>query len=211
MSRRILRPRCFSRRLSALIGEPVTVVIKPTGSVEKVEGFSRLVEKMFKTMPQDPTTAASLTPLRASLSDDAMRNMLGQGFSPLPEKPIKPGDTWSSQFTSGNPMVGNMTTAITSTLKAIEGTGADQVAKVAMKLTITQEGAATPNPMGLIMKIGASTGEGEMSFDVGRGRLQRSSLQTVLPMTMTGSAPDGTTIDMRSDAKTTMTMELIDK
>jgi Family of unknown function (DUF6263) len=197
---------------SAMIGEPVTVIMDSTGTVEKVEGFTRLVEKMFKTLPQDPASAAGLNALKTSLSDDAMRNMLGQGFAVLPARPIKPGDTWNSQLTNTNPMVGKMTTTITSTLKAIEGAGDNQVARVAMKLAITQDGAgAMPNPMGLVTKVGESTGEGELTFDLGKGRLQRSSLHTLLPMTMTGNGPDGSPVTMQSNAKTTVSMELIEK
>ena len=83
---------------SAMIGESFTLVMAPTGEVQKVEGFAKLAEKMFKNIPQDPATAGMLDGLKANLSDDAMRNMFTQTFAQFPNRPLKSGDTWNSQF-----------------------------------------------------------------------------------------------------------------
>ena len=37
-----------------MIGQPYTVVMAPSGEVVKVEGLSKLAEKMFSNMPADP-------------------------------------------------------------------------------------------------------------------------------------------------------------
>ena len=55
------------------------------------------------------------------------------GFSRFPERPVKPGDTWNSDFTSSNPMLGGITTSIVTTLKALAGTAAEQVAQLGTK------------------------------------------------------------------------------
>jgi hypothetical protein len=48
-------------------------------------------------------------------------------------------------------------------------------------------------------------------FDVGRGRLQRATTNITIPITMSGTGPDGSAFNMRSNANSTVTVELIDK
>ena len=50
-----------------------------------------------------------------------------------------------------------------------------------------------------------------MLFDVAKGRLQRGTTRVTLPMTMSGTGPDGTPVSMQTNAKTTVTIELVEK
>jgi Family of unknown function (DUF6263) len=195
---------------SAMLNEPFLVVMAPTGRIESVEGLSRVVEKISKTLPQNPGSAAALDAIKASLSDEAMRGMIGQGFVAFPDKPVKAGETWNGQLKNTNPAMGAMTTEISSTLKGIEGSGDAQIARIALKFLMKQESAAT-NAIGMIMKVADSSGEGELSFDVGKGRAQRSSVQMQIPMTVSGNGPDGTAVNLTTNAKSTITIELIEK
>lgn len=197
--------------LSGLLGQAYTVVLSPTGSLQKIEGFSALVEKMFKAVPQDPAGVAITNAFKGMFSDESMRNMIGQGFAAMPEQSLKVGDSWNTQTTMKNPMLGGVTTAILCTLKSLEGSGVDQSATIATQLTLKQDPSspAPPNPMGLTMQMADSTGDGEMLFDVGRGRLIRSTARTTMPMRMSGSAPDGTTLDMKTEVSSVVTVELV--
>jgi hypothetical protein len=195
---------------SAMINEPFVVVMAATGRIQSVEGLSRVVEKIVKTLPQNPGSAAALGALKGSLGDDAMRGMIGHGFVAFPDKPVKAGETWTGQLKNTNPAMGAMTTDISSTLKTIEGSGDAQIATIALKYVMKQESAAT-NPMGMTMKVADSSGQGEMSFDVGKGRVQRSSVRMQIPMTVSGNAPDGTALNLTTNVKSTTTIELIEK
>jgi Family of unknown function (DUF6263) len=197
--------------LSGLLGQPYTVVISSTGSVQKIEGFSALAEKMFKAVPQNPAGLAITNALKGIFSDESMRNMIGQGFGAMPEKPLKVGDSWNIQTTMKNPMLGGVTTATLCTLTSLEGSGVDQSATIATQLTLKQDPSspAPPNPMGLTMQMADSAGDGEMLFGVGTGRLIRSTTRTTTPMRMSGSGPDGSALDMKMEVRSVVTVELV--
>ena len=196
--------------LAPLAGAQFTLTLTPTGQVQKVEGISAAMEKMFATLPQDPQIQGMMSGLKANLSDEGIKGMFAQGYAQLPQQPLKPGDTWKANFTVPNPAIGAMTTAIVATLQGIEGSGANQVAKIATKLTISQEeGAKGQMPMGMSAKLGTATGEGEVLFDVAKGQARKGITRLTMPLTISGSAPDGTVMNMQSLVKTTLTMEIM--
>jgi hypothetical protein len=122
----------MNNMLSAIVGESFVTVIGPTGVVQKVEGIDRLMEKMLKNIPQTPASAAALNSMKSGFSDEAMKQMFGQGFSQFPDRPLKVGDTWSRDSTLANPMLGQQTTSTTATLTGVDG----QLAKIALKLNV---------------------------------------------------------------------------
>jgi hypothetical protein len=194
------------------VGASFTMVISPTGEVQKVEGFTKLADKMFSNLPQEPAAANMMNGFKASLSDDAMRTMFSQTFVALPGRPVKPGDSWNGQFVSKNPMLGALVTSVKATLKSVEASAGDQVATIATALAIKQDpksATAASNPLGLPTQVGDSSGEGEMFFNVTKGRLQKSTTRVLLPMTMSGPGPDGSQVNMKMNVKSTLTMELM--
>jgi hypothetical protein len=197
--------------LMPMIGESFTIVMAPTGEVQKVEGLSKLAEKMFQNLPQDPASAGILDGLKANLSDDAMRGMFAQTFAQFPTKPLKAGDSWSAQVSVGNPMLGGLVTSTTSTLKSVEGEGSNRVATIMTASTIKQDSSkpAQANPMGLTAQMGGGIGDGEQIFDAGTGRFRRSTTHVSIPMSMSGTGPDGTPLNMKMNVKTTTTVELV--
>jgi hypothetical protein len=197
--------------MSAMIGEPFTVVMSATGAVQKVEGFSRIFEKMLKFVPQGPGGPATMNAVKQSFSDEAVLNMMAQGFAQLPSRPVKVGESWNGQITTHNPVIGGLIIKSVSTLKAVDGSPADQVANIALKLTLEQDASApaAANPMGLSIQIGEGAGEGEIVFDVTRGRLLRSTTRMTMLMTMSGQGPDGAPMNMKSTTKSTTTLELV--
>jgi hypothetical protein len=107
-------------------------------------------------------------------------------------------------------MMGDVSTTIVSTLKSVAGSGDKQQATIATRQTAKQKAAAAqPNPMGLTFKMGESTGEGEVVFEVGTGRLQRSITRSTIPLVMSGSGPDGSPMNMTTIVKSTVTAERV--
>jgi len=195
---------------SAMVGETITIVQAPDGTVNKVDGASRILDKMAKGVPEDMAAAGVLQGLKTMLSDDALKTTLQQSFSKLPPGAVKPGDAWKGQLEIANPMVGKIAGALDFTLKAADG-GQDGTARIGVAMALKQEGAPGPGVMGMTMTLGNAKGEGEILFDVGKGRIQKSTMKSVMPATIAGQAPDGTQMSMQNTTTTNVTMELINK
>jgi len=198
----------MNKVLSALVGQPFVVVMSPNGQVQKVEGMNTLMEKVFNTLPADPSVAAMLDGLKDSFSEESTRGALAQGYGQLPDRPLVPGDTWNSRWTATHPVVGRLTTTNVSTLKSVETVGTDSVATVTTNLTMTQDQPAPIGPTRLTMQSGSS-GESEMIFDVARGRLRRSTSRATMPIGMSGRGPDGNAMNIHAVVKSLLTMELV--
>lgn len=198
--------------MGSLVGESLTMVMAPDGSVRRVDGASRILDKMLRNISGDPTAAPAAQGLKSMLSDDALKTTLSQSFSRMPAAAVKAGDVWTGQIAMGNEAIGRIVGTSAFTLKAIEGAADAPVARIAVGLTLKQEVAPTPSgPMGMVMTLGDSKGEGEIVFNVARGRIQRSTMRTGMPSTMTMAGPDGAPVTRRNQTTTTMTMELVDK
>ena len=59
------------------------------------------------------------------------------------------------------------------------------------------------------LDVGESTGDGEQGFDVATGLLRSSVVRQTIPMTMSGTGPDGTALNMQTQVKSTTTTELV--
>jgi Family of unknown function (DUF6263) len=198
--------------MPAMIGESVRMRLLPNGSVQSVEGMTRILDKMAAGLPQDRTAAAAFGMLKDGLSDEAMSGVLSQGFAQLPDQPVKIGDTWTRQFDVNNPLMGNGTISTTFKLDGVEKAGAFSIARIALKSTTKQTTAPSAPALGpLSVQLGDGSGDGEQLFDATNGRLQRVTQQITTPMTMSGPAPDGSQLSLRAITKSTMTMELLEK
>jgi uncharacterized protein DUF6263 len=197
--------------MTALVGEVITIVISPTGAVQKIEGLAPIMEKAQKTLPQS-SALGPLGSIDSFLSEDALKAAYGQGFGQFPATPVKTGDSWKQEITTPNPF-GKMTIAINFSLKGLEAAGGKDLARIGMAATIKAAPSATPPPMPIPMTVQFSdgTGQGEMLFDRKLGRTQKTTLETTLPMTMSMTTPDGQSVNLSALTKTTMTMELIEK
>lgn len=196
---------------ASLIGEPVTVVLSPTGRVQKVEGFNRLIDKMAGAVAADPAGAAALRQLKAGMGDEQMSAMFSQGFPEFPQKPLKAGDKWNTSASMPNPVFGSVNTTTELTLASIEG----QTAKILTTMKMERDPKAAPPAaaamMGMKPEMGTSTGDAELIFDVQKGQLRSATANIMMPLSMSGTAPDGTPVNMKTSAKSTVKMELVEK
>lgn len=198
--------------LAAMVGESVLIVMAPDGAVRRVDGASRIADKITQVVSADPAGAAAGRAVKSMLSDEALKATLEQSFSRLPPGPVAPGDTWTGQLAMANEAIGRIVGASTFTLRAIEGTGEAQVARIAVGLTLKQAVVGPPSgPAGIVMTLGDSKGEGAIVFDVSRGHIRRSTMRTELPSTVRMHGPDGTPATMQNKTITTMTMELVER
>jgi hypothetical protein len=192
---------------AAMVGEAFSLELSPTGQVLKVEGIQRVLDKMMSELPKDQMSAQMMSNLKQNFSDDAMKNTFSQGFAQLPDHPLKPGDSWTSSATVVNPAMGKLSTSTTSTLQPSAGASSSP-ARILTKISMTQE-SPSANPMGITMRLDSASGDGELLFDVAKGRFQGGTTKLTMPLMMTGSTPDGSQLNMTTLTKTTITIELI--
>jgi hypothetical protein len=201
------RMQSMAKTFGALVGEALSVTVAANGVVRRIDGTQRIIDKIVKDLPRDPMSGGMAQNVKQMLSEDALRTSIEQSFSRLPEGPVKPGDTWTSQQTLGADAIGKITGTSTFTLKAIEGSGDAAVARIGVTLALQQD--TPPGSSSMSMKLGNAKGEGELLFNIARGRVERNTMRTAMPSTITMRGPDGQSITMQNDTKTTMTMELV--
>jgi hypothetical protein len=199
----------MSKTIGGMVGEAISVTIAPTGAVRRIDGAGRIAQKLIDNLPRDPMSGALAQNIKGMLSDDALRAALEQNFSRLPEPPVAVGATWTAEQAVGADATGRLLGTSTFTLKAIEGGGDAPIARIAVSLALRQQdvpsaGAST------VVKLGeGSKGEGEVVFDIARGRIQSSTMRTEMPSTVTMRTPDGRTITLQNNSRTTMTMNIV--
>jgi Family of unknown function (DUF6263) len=196
--------------MSAMIGESVTIVIGPDGATGKVEGMSALIDKTLKTLPPGPAAAFAADQIKGLLSDDAIRNIVGQGMAIFPDRPLKTGETWSSQIDQANPVLGNMSIARTFTLTAVENRNGVSLAHIAVRLAIKQVGPAPLAIPGMSISANSSESVGEIVFDATIGRLLHTSLKGETPMEMSLTPAGGEPIHVKGLTRSLVTMELVE-
>lgn len=205
------RSATLAKTFGAIVGEAISVTIAPSGAVKSIAGTAKIIDKLMKELPMDPLAAGLAQNIKAMLNDDALRTSLEQSFSRMPDQPVKPGDTWTSEHTLGVDVLGRIVGASTFTLKAIEGTGDAAVARIGVALAIRQE--STPGAgASMTVKLGPSKGEGELLFHIGKGRVERNSMRTEMPSTVTMRGREGgPATTMQNNTTTSMTMERVEK
>jgi hypothetical protein len=203
--------KTMSAAYSAMIGQSLTMVVSPRGTVQKIEGMARLMERVLNAQPQDRIAPDVLDGFRNTFSDDITRDMLGWGTAPLPDRPLHPGDTWEDHLSALVPMLGATTTSRTWTLEGVETSGIS-LARLSAKLAIRAEPSAAQPALGAPIAIQTSegTGESELFFDIARGRVQRVTTTLTLPMTMSNPAPNGGSMRLQMLIKSTLTSELVE-
>jgi hypothetical protein len=200
----------MSKTVGGMVGEAISVTVSSTGAVRRIDGAARIAQKLIDDLPRDPMSGGLAQNIKGMLSDDALRAALEQSLSRLPEPPVDIGGTWTAEQAVGADATGKLLGKSTFTLKAVEGTGDAQVARIAVALALRQD--EVPSGASTVVRLGAgSKGEGEIVFNVGRGRIETNTMRTDMPSTVTMRAPDGGTMTLQNNSKTVMTMTRVDK
>jgi Family of unknown function (DUF6263) len=197
----------------AIVGEPITVVMLPTGKIVKLDGMSRIFEKFTSGLPNDPAAAWALDQLKTSFGDEAMGAKYQQAFGRFPDRPVSTGESWTDPMQTIDSLLGALTMTATFTLKSIEGGTGASTAHINVRVANAYGPRAAPPTMATdVMKAADFTTDGEILFDMAKGRMQKAVLKSDTPMTMSiPSGPDGTATAIQIAAKNSMTLEMLER
>ena len=181
------------------------MVMSPTGAVKSVDGMARLSAKLKASMPAGSPLVQSLD---AMMTDESFKGTMGQNFANLPDKVVKPGETWQTTLNVPSTL-GAMTSANTFTARGIERVDGKDVTRIALAQKISVAPGGSIGPMSVTVSDG--TGEGDLLVDHRLGQIVRSTTRLTLPMTMSMTAPDGTSMSLNGVTKMNVTMTLVDR
>ena len=193
------------KMLQAVVGESVTMVMSPTGAVKSVDGMARLSAKLKAAMPAGSPLTQSMD---AMMTDESFKGTMGQSFANLPDKVVKPGETWTTTLTAPNPL-GAMTSTNTFTAKGVERIEGKEVTRIGVAQKISVAPGGSIGPMSVTVSDG--TGDGDMLVDHRLGQIVRSTTHLTLPMAMSMTAPDGTSMSLTGVTKLNVTLTLVDR
>jgi hypothetical protein len=195
----------MAQSLGPLVGQSITMVVTPTGEVKKIDGLTELMQKINSGMAASPM--GGMPGMGNVMTEDSLRSMFEQNFSALPQRAVKVGETWTRDSQLKMPF-GTVASAMTLALQGVSANVATITLKATNKVTVdTKALAGTPVPMNMTM--GDGTSEGELAFDVKAGRIQKSTVRTVQPMSMNMTGPDGSAVSLEATTRSTTTVELI--
>lgn len=168
-------------------------------------------------VPEEVLAALKASPGAAAMGDiataDGFKKMISQGALVLPEKSPQPGETWKTRVDMNNPAVGKQSVETTYTYegtKEIDGT-TYAVIKPQLKMEFETKKAAAPEPgqpqqpapqQQLQMTIADQSSDGEVLFNIAKGRLHSTTLQQKVTIDATvGGQKLQQKIDQKIDVK----------
>jgi len=197
----------LGRVFGGIVGTTISITMAANGAVQRIDGIQKVIDKITQDMQQDRANPSMAQGLKSVLSVDAIRASLEQSFPRMPPQPVKPGETWTAQIAVGSDAIGRVAGTQTFTLTSGDG----PTASIGVALVLKQESAPPIGPAGMTMKMGDGKGDGQIEFDVAGGRIRKSTMTTEVPSTMTTTGRDGRPATVKNVAKTSMTMELVEK
>ena len=133
----------IAKAMGALVGESITIVTTPNGGVTKVSGMTEIGEKTHES--HAASRGGGHERARHADERDVMTSQFKQGFSLLPNGPVKTGANWKSELTIANPMA-PMTAATSYTLTAVEATGGARWRTSRSRPSSSRPGRPNPTP-----------------------------------------------------------------
>lgn len=142
--------------LGDMLHKPFSMTVTDKGEVVAVDGFDKLMPASGK----------------AIMSDSAIRDMMQQAFYIYPQKPVKPGDTWTNSYAMSLQVM-KMKTENNFKLVSVN----NGIAHVEMNSTIsTAPGTGGPEMKDVKMELNG-TQTGSMDIDINTGMLISSKLK----------------------------------
>ncbi len=96
--------------LRAIVGRPFRATIDASGNVLSVAGFDEVIEGVVSDGPgedrSNPFSAEIVSQMKASMGNESVRQALSQAFRTFSDRPVAPGESWSTVSENRVPLVG---------------------------------------------------------------------------------------------------------
>ena len=186
-------------------GATITATLNAKMEVTKVEGVEKFLDKLA---PDEATKAM----MKGMFSEATVGQMFTQVFVFGPDKPVKPGDTWSRTDKVPTGGFGDGTVKQKFTLKSVSGGVAaiDLTGDVSFK---AGDGAIPGLPPGVKVTkfdMKADKFTGTLNFDTAAGRL-KDAKQTMNIGGTIGISANGQDLEMKMKMKITQNTTVTDK
>lgn len=214
-------------QLADLVGKAITMVIEPDGAVREMRGVDLIARAMTAQLGEDPLAGAIVSGLTGSVADDALSEALQTPMRTLPGRPVRRGETWTTNFSQPLGALGEAKSKWKHRLASIERkpTGEDQVSQIAkiestVDITLSQpqdkrksrrDSPWTELQLGVKIRLGDATGSATTLFDVTRGRAIKSEscLNMPVDVLIDALAVSGDKSTMCQEIESLMTHELL--
>lgn len=157
------------KSVGGMIGKPFSMTVTEKGEITSIEGLSDMLNGMIDTT--DPNAAVAREQMAGMFNDTTIRSMMQQSMYIYPDKPVKPGDTWTRQ-TKMNMVMFAMTMDNTFKLISVN----DGKAHIEMESKITGDAVNNPQMPGMTMELNG-TQKGTMDLEVSTGMITDSKLK----------------------------------
>lgn len=162
-----------ARPLAAMVGQSFTMVVKPDGTVERLEGVDAMLEAARDALelPDEKRTLLA-EELERQFGEKALKEMMTGVLDYVPDRPVGVGDTWSRTLAVESGFPATFETA--DTLLARK----DGVATIEAKTKITPNADAPPQKLGAATvryKL-EGTQEGTLEIDEATGWYVKATL-----------------------------------
>jgi hypothetical protein len=153
--------------LGAMKGGEFTFTMNDKGKIGSVTGITEMMNRMMASVPNAGAMAGSMS---SAFNEDNFKQNIQQAFGMYPDKPVKPGDAWTSAMNMNNAGM-SIKMNNTYTLESVSGDNAN--IKVNSKIT-SPSGDST---MGI---NGSMTGT--MKYDIPTGVPVDGDLDMIMNM-----------------------------
>ncbi len=168
----------LSDYFAALKDAEFKATLDDKSGVQKVEGGAALVKKLTAANP-------ALAPMLATLlGDDALRTLAETSLAGLPDRPVRPGDSWTRTSKLDLGGVGQYETTFRYTYQGRDG-GLD---KIGVETSLKYVAPAAAGGLPFTIKkadLKSSRGDGVMLFDRDKGRVARLEFSQNVEGTLT--------------------------
>jgi hypothetical protein len=153
-------------------------------------------------IPEEVLTALQSSPGAAAMGDiataDGFKKMISQGALVLPKDAPKEGDSWQTKVEMANPAVGKQTVETTYSYKGTKDVEGTKYAVIKPELKMDFDAGAAKAAPQLSMKIADQSSDGEILFNIDKGRLYSTTLTQKVTIDATVA---GQTIQQKIDQK----------
>ncbi len=193
----------------SIVGETISYKVAKNGRLMAVEGLAEMFQRIGDKVKAAPQ-GANYFGIAMSALDDMRIAQMETLFRRLPEKPVKPGDSYKTpKVRENHPAVGNLLVQADCSFGGTEPSAGGEAWKISCAVSKTPESAEAKSPGKLVEA--QSTSEFSLAKDT--GAIAKNSYRLVMAVEQTlppqeGAAPDAPPATITQRDEITATLEL---